>query len=299
MKSPLNTPTLALKRQTIRPTFSEQIAWDDNLAREVAEPLFEEGLLLAAITERRGYGGRGGPYPYHDVRLLLQGSMRLEAQGATQEVRPGDLVVCPAGEPLTLSASKEGVWWLYFKLTDLPKWAPFKRHGVYVRPYEHALLMYQLLRDILDAMAMHQPRAAAQALNEARALADLLHHELSWGAGRQTRRTESLQELMAEMAAWDRKDWDVRQMAARMALSPQQLTRVFKSELGITPGQLIVRQRMKLAARDLLNTKLAIARVAEQHGYDSLHSFTRLFAKHIGIPPGRYRKRYAPERRNG
>lgn len=296
MKGTLSTPSLTLQRRIVRPKFSEQLAWDDNLAREVAAPLFDAGVVITAITERHNYcTGMMGTRRYHDLRLLLQGAMRLNSTGTTHELKPGDLMVCPVGVPFEVLSGTEATWWLYFLIADLPEWAPFKRHGLYVRPCEHALLMYHLLRDILDAMVSHQPLAMAQARNEARALADLLHHELRAGAQWHSPKRVALQNLVAELTASNGNRWTVEQMASRMDMSPQHLTRLFRQELGIAPGTLLVRQRLKQAARELINTDLKIDAIATRAGYASLHSFTRLFTRHIGLPPGQYRKRHAPE----
>ncbi len=81
-------------------------------------------------------------------------------------------------------------------------------------------------------------------------------------------------------------------MAARLHVSVSQLKRIFKQELGVSPRELVIRQRMKVAISRLVNTDLTIAVIAAELGYDSMHSFTRLFTKHVGDSPGRYRKRF-------
>lgn len=49
---------------------------------------------------------------------------------------------------------------------------------------------------------------------------------------------------------------------------------------------------MQLATQELLNSNRKIESIASELGYESFHSFTRLFTRHVGIPPGQYRARY-------
>jgi AraC-like DNA-binding protein len=87
-------------------------------------------------------------------------------------------------------------------------------------------------------------------------------------------------------------------MATRLHVSVSQLKRIFRRELGVSPRELVIRQRMKVAIDKLTNTNLTVAVIAEELGYDSLHSFTRLFTRHVGEPPGRYRTRFGHARKN-
>jgi len=51
---------------------------------------------------------------------------------------------------------------------------------------------------------------------------------------------------------------------------------------------------MNHATALLINSDRKIADIAGELGYESLHFFTRLFTRHVGMPPGKYRARFTP-----
>lgn len=292
MNKTIRTPFLSFRPHPIRSKFSEQAPCDDRLAQRVAQPLFDAGIEIAAITERRPYDSLLGVRPYHDVRMLLQGEMRAEIGGRTYDLAPGDLMVCPAGTPLRCSAGQTGVWYLYFFIEARPEWEPFRKHGGYVRAFESAAVLFLLLRDTLDAMASHQPDAIRRAHHNSRMLVNLLRLEMARNEAKRSGEGSALQQLVEDVTAAPQKPWDRQSMAERMHLSVSQVTRLFNQELGVSPRELVIRQRMQFATQELLNTHRKIENIASELGYTSVHSFTRLFTRHVGIPPGQYRARY-------
>ena len=212
-------------------------------------------------------------------------------------MKPGDLLVCPARKPLHCFQGGVPAWWMYFGIDDLPAWEPLKKQEGYVRACESASLLFLLLRGILDAKASHQPDAIAQARESAHALVGLLRVEMNRGGPRLSKRAVALRELVEAVTVVPQGAWDRHTMAARLHVSVSQLKRIFHEELGIPPGELVIRQRMNRATSMLINSDRKIADIAAALGYESLHSFTRLFTHHVGMPPGRYRARFSDARR--
>ena len=298
MNRTIRNAYLSFRPRTIRAKFSEQVPCDDRLAQRVAQPLFDAGITIAAITERRKYESTPGPRPYHDLRLLLQGELRVEMGGQTYELQPGDLMVCPAGTPLQCSAGNAGTWHLYFLIATRPEWEPLRKHGAYVRACESATVLFLLLRDTLDAMTSHQPDAIRRAQSNSRMLANLLRLEMARGEAKPSKERSALQQLVEDVTAAPQQPWSRQTMAGRLHLSVSQATRLLNQELGVSPRELVIRQRMQFATQELLNTNRKIGTIATELGYSSVHSFTRLFVRHVGLPPGQYRARYGqPARR--
>lgn len=80
------------------------------------------------------------------------------------------------------------------------------------------------------------------------------------------------------------------QVARNMYLSPFYISKIFKSETGDTPINYLIRLRME-RARDLMESgrPLTIQDVASQVGYEDVSHFSKLFKKHYGTAPSRYR----------
>ena len=68
------------------------------------------------------------------------------------------------------------------------------------------------------------------------------------------------------------------------------LFRLFKSELGITPAEYLIRCRMSRAKNLLSSTDLSIGAVARSAGYEDGMYFSRAFRKAVGISPSEYRQ---------
>lgn len=81
-------------------------------------------------------------------------------------------------------------------------------------------------------------------------------------------------------------------MAAAAAVSPRHLTRLFQSELDTTPARWVERVRLGRAQQLLLDGH-SITAAAQHSGFGSDETLRRAFARHLGITPTEYRKRFA------
>lgn len=79
-------------------------------------------------------------------------------------------------------------------------------------------------------------------------------------------------------------------LASLCGLSEDHFIRRFREELGQTPAQYIIEKRVAAASRLLLHTTASIERVAAQTGFANRHYFSRVFTRHLGVSPGRYRR---------
>ncbi|WP_378107689.1 AraC family transcriptional regulator [Cohnella cellulosilytica] len=72
--------------------------------------------------------------------------------------------------------------------------------------------------------------------------------------------------------------------------SARNLSRLFKQRTGYSLIDYTIRLRMDQAQAMLVGTEAAIQEIAEQVGYKDRMYFNRIFKKHVGISPGRYRE---------
>lgn len=78
--------------------------------------------------------------------------------------------------------------------------------------------------------------------------------------------------------------------ARAAAMSPFHFLRTFRQITGQTPLTYLQHVRLEQAARLLRETALPVSEIAVQVGYQSLGSFSTLFAKHTELPPTAYRR---------
>lgn len=83
--------------------------------------------------------------------------------------------------------------------------------------------------------------------------------------------------------------WTLRELAAVVCLSPQQLVRVFTAAFGKTPAAYLTMLRVQEMARLLRETSIPIAEAGRCVGWRSRSRATEAFTEHTGLTPSRYR----------
>jgi len=103
----------------------------------------------------------------------------------------------------------------------------------------------------------------------------------------------ALQELQRWVAANPALDHCVANLAKRMDLSPRHFARLFRSEVGTTPASFVEEARVSAARRRLEQGNEAPKQVAAHCGFADADTLRRAFARHVGVTPAEYRKRFA------
>ena len=86
-------------------------------------------------------------------------------------------------------------------------------------------------------------------------------------------------------------DLSLRKLAAAQNINASYLSAVFKKEIGKTVTEYINGKRMRLASHLLETTSLQIQTVALHCGILDVQYFSKLFKKHIGTTPKKYREK--------
>ncbi|CAN7694539.1 helix-turn-helix domain-containing protein [Phyllobacterium sp. LjRoot231] len=84
----------------------------------------------------------------------------------------------------------------------------------------------------------------------------------------------------------------VDQLAQKIGMSPRNFARVFRREIGMTPGDFVAAARTDAARRLLEDTTLPLQRIAATCGFPDVNAMRRTFAKTIGVSPNAYRTRF-------
>jgi transcriptional regulator GlxA family with amidase domain len=85
---------------------------------------------------------------------------------------------------------------------------------------------------------------------------------------------------------------NVTQLAERVGLSRRQLLRLFRREIGKTPGEILIQRRLERAQSLLLHSHLPIAVISNAVGFCSQSHLTTSYRKHFDITPAEQRRNH-------
>ena len=83
-------------------------------------------------------------------------------------------------------------------------------------------------------------------------------------------------------------------VAAQVGLSSRHLSRLVRSQIGLSLGQYVQRERLRAAATLLCSGDLPVKDVAARVGYRDVHHFTRVFSQAFGQGPASFQRRHRP-----
>ena len=248
--------------------------------------------IPAFYTARRGWFTEPTPFGQHLLYCVVSGSFRLREGKKEHPVEPGTLLWIPP--------------WSSFRCW-LPDERPasFFRFRLRVESPRGEILARQNTPLLLQGAgaARHWIEEVVRASGHAggplqnwRLRAALLGlfveilspqtHEASDGQLRPQQREE--------LEKWAHRDGKVQvtpaQLAARLGLSADYFTRLFRKTYGLSPRAWIVRERVRMAAARLLESNLNISEVAGEFGYQNIFFFSRQFKQVMGQSPNHYRR---------
>lgn len=83
----------------------------------------------------------------------------------------------------------------------------------------------------------------------------------------------------------------VETLAAVVCMSPLNLIRTFRRNMGVTPLQYVLRKKVQHAQSLLLSTQMPVSAIAAAAGFNDVSYFIRIFKKKLGFTPQEYRER--------
>jgi transcriptional regulator GlxA family with amidase domain len=102
-----------------------------------------------------------------------------------------------------------------------------------------------------------------------------------------------IREVQEYVVANPGADLSLGALAARIHLSPRHFARLFRAEVGISPGGYVDRVRLEAARRMVECTDRPLAVVAAETGFGTGENLRRVFVAELGVCPAEYRRRFA------
>ena len=103
-------------------------------------------------------------------------------------------------------------------------------------------------------------------------------------------REPPLARVLAALHAQPAHAWTAEELAGQAFLSRSAFAERFVRVLGVPPMSYLTRWRMLLAARRLRESPDTLAEIGATVGYESESTFSRAFAREMGVAPGAFRR---------
>jgi AraC-like DNA-binding protein/mannose-6-phosphate isomerase-like protein (cupin superfamily) len=254
---------------------------------------------------------------YHshiEVTLLYEGAAIFTVENRRYEMAEGDIMIIGQGEFHFMEASSAKpikVFSLHF-LPDLihrPGSLPLDME--YLRPFGHhgpgfahripagaidGPVMFDRLRRIHDEL---NKRERGWALAARTFLADILL-EIARHYGKGGKVSEERNDRMLNVQRLSKVFNYINQncaepiapkkLASLANMSPGYFSRFFRAVTGITPTNYVMRARVDMATKYLLNTTMSVTEIAYASGFGSASYFDRVFKSAKGMTPHEFRR---------
>ncbi len=97
-----------------------------------------------------------------------------------------------------------------------------------------------------------------------------------------------ISEVLLYIASHIEEKLTVEELSRLAGYNVQYFVRLFKRNIGCSPYQYIISQRLK-EAKKMLRTGAPVTEIAKKTGFNDIKSFSRSFKKKFGVSPSRYR----------
>jgi len=207
----------------------------------------------------------------------------------SQNVTPGELVLCPPGTRLKRSVIET----LTFVFIEFTSDTPLPAGKVTINDVQRLTSTFAYMRQL-----SHSPMDAAGTDYMNHLLQDLIRMIL-WerALASQAAPQKQLDPISRRALAYiDQHAFDdtlnLQQLARNLGLSGSQLTRRFQDSYQLSPIAYATTLRLRKACTLLVETDLTLEAIAEQCGYQNAFYFSRVFKKKQQISPSTYRMTY-------
>jgi len=243
--------------------------------------LRKEAFLLAEDT-----------YEEWVLFVLEEGSFRYRiGEQAEGRAEPGDIIVCPPRHAF----ARETIGPVTFHFISFLAAASLTPPGGKVRLSRQA----RLADDCARLRARARERSELSGMIRAHMMRDLwlmMLEESEAATYRADHASSAADPIMkAVRADLEQRAYEplqLKEIASRHHLTPVQLTRRFHACFGTKPSAYVTELRLRKAGELLTESNRTVEDIAAACGYESGFYLSRVFAKHMGLSPSRYREKY-------
>lgn len=259
---------------------------------------------LTVVDYRCDAGPHDAPFPElharHSISYVRAGSFGCHTRGASHELVAGAVLIGRTGDEFVCTHDHHlgGDECLSFQLSPELVDQLGGRDAVWRVGALPPLAELMVLGELAQRCAERESDAAAD--EAGMLLAERFVALASHASPVQVKLAARDRKRAVDAALWlderSHQNVDLGDVAAEAGLSAFHFLRLFRSALGVTPHQYLVRSRLKNAARLLAEGERSISAIALDVGFADLSNFVRTFHRAAGLSPRAFRKLSRGER---
>ena len=226
----------------------------------------------------------------------IEGEGWVVIAGRRYVVAKNQLFIIDAKTPCAYGANKKNPWtnyWIHFAGENAALYTPPVNQVIDISPSENSrlgerlLLFEEMLQNVEDYFTFEKVVYANICLKQF--LTSVKHLDVYRAINKEPE-NDLLQKVISFMKNNLHKNIRIDEFAHKCNCSTSNIYKLFKNNLDSAPLDFFIHLKMEKACRLLTNTNMKVKEVGRKVGYDDQYYFSRIFSKHIGLSPVKYRK---------
>jgi len=238
-----------------------------------------------------------------EICFLHRGNQTFEVNGQVYHLRGGDVFVTFPDEPHSTAGapSEPGVlYWLNLRLPSgrrllgLPAGESESLiQGLLHLPERHFIAARATKSLFVELFRLYDSPQLPYRASRLRCAVIRLLIEIIDGSHRHVNAATSprINEILGLIHEHPQENYSVKALARRAHVSLSHFKRIFKAEIGLSPRQFLLQQKIEAAKRLLAESNVPVTHIALDLGFVSSQYFATVFRRITGITPSAYRLR--------
>lgn len=226
----------------------------------------------------------------------LEGEGWIELEGRRHILKANQLFVIPPGISCSYGASIKNPWtnyWLHFTGKNAEFYSPSVGQVVDIPPADDARID-ERIRQFEEMLQNAENYFIHERVVYANICLKHFLFSIKYLDIYRSARIEDENDLLKRMISFMKRNLHrnimVSELAGICGCSTSNIYKLFKQNLGSSPRDFFIALKMERARKYLTQTNMKVKEIGAKLGYFDPYYFSRIFSKHIGLSPLKYRK---------